>query len=151
MLEALVKRVNQMEKALEAEGKAVPPQEEVLVETDSPIHKDSDSSSASKQTLPSVPQPAKSTNGSTEHHQHLQDPIQQRQQSIGFPEQVIRYLHPPCGRPDSANTGSALIHLLPEILLCWMYISTAFTTSHTTFSTRLQHARDGKVDSSLRL
>ena len=99
VLEALVKRVNQMERALEAEGKAIPPQEEVLIETDSPIQKEADPIKNTATQNPPKTSPSVSTsNGDVEQQQqqqqqqqpHPQEPPQRRHQSMSFPDQALR-------------------------------------------------------------
>lgn len=99
-----------MEKALEAEGKAIPPHEEVLVDTDSPVQKDSDSGSGSQQDLHVAAHPVNPTNGHAE-QQSQQGLSQQHQQNIGFADQITRYFN------VSQHMARGVANILPSIHL----------------------------------
>ena len=91
VLEALVKRVNQMEKALGAEGKAVPPQDEPLVATDDTASNTHDNGKTGKapilQKPPLSPDP---TSGHVERH-NRHDPPEQTQSGVAYGGQSLRY------------------------------------------------------------
>lgn len=82
-----------MEKALEAEGKAIPPQEDVLIDTDDSVHHEPDSAKPAKQpvrtTAPAPPSTTDHRNGDQEPPPQPKPPVQ-RQQSSGFLDQTSR-------------------------------------------------------------
>ena len=109
-----------MEKALEAEGKAIPPQEEILVDDDIAVQEDADPGIAPRSTPRLISSSANgsgginnanSTNGShgdvarqqqqqqpdsqqQSHHQHRQEQegLPQRPQSMSYNDEALRYV-----------------------------------------------------------
>jgi len=80
-----------MEKALEAEGKAVPPQDEDLVGTDDTALDTHDSSNTGKAPiLQKAPVSSNPTSGHVERH-NRQNPPDQAQPAVPFGDQSLRY------------------------------------------------------------
>ncbi|KAL1304785.1 hypothetical protein AAFC00_003718 [Neodothiora populina] len=103
VLEALVKRVNQMEKALEAEGKAIPPHEDATAtDTASESVKPVEPGKAAKQAIQSAStSAARASSDDNQQTRHHASP-QQQQQGTSLPS------HPPRSQPTIVHNIALL-------------------------------------------